>query len=323
VCYRDVKECNKRGSAHIHGQGHCGTTPGLLADVACDPELLSLALDGLDSQLQAELPLEYHLVDIARKLLRIGARRDAAAEIPIPHSDLASSDPPASSTHTNDSWAAERRRRLELWWPEFARHAMLVVANRNVHKHQASCMAGKHGKYGCRFNAPWGHDVEKSRCVELFCDETDVIASERAEYRCYECYADGAMKNITDLDEVNKRKIADADNRRDLFYITAKPTVKPAVGEDARMLHIDLKRSKLFAPEIIIDALAAYDKEETSDTVGSLRNALRKTIVENEALANLLSTPALHDLRDRLMILSEEPSEISGSFKVHILICSS
>jgi hypothetical protein len=126
------------------------------------------------------------------------------------------------------------------------------------------------------------------------------------------------MKNTTNLDEVNKRKIADADNRRDLFYTTAKPTVKPAVGEDARMLHVDLKRSKLFAPEIIIDALAAYDKEETSDTVGGLRNALRKTIVENVALAYLLSTPALQDLRDRLMILSEEPSETSGSFKVVI-----
>ena len=59
-------------------------TPALLADLAEYPELLELALAALDTQLQAEMPLEYHLVDIARQTLRIGIRRDAAADIPRP-----------------------------------------------------------------------------------------------------------------------------------------------------------------------------------------------------------------------------------------------
>jgi hypothetical protein len=79
---RYVKECNKRGSGHIHGQHHGGATPALIADIAEDDELLSFVLAGLDTQLQAEIPLEYHPVDIVRHILRIGARRDAAAEIP-------------------------------------------------------------------------------------------------------------------------------------------------------------------------------------------------------------------------------------------------
>ena len=84
ICNRDVTESNKRGAAHIHGQHHGGMTPALLADLAGYPELLELALAALDTQLQAEMPLEYHLVDIARHTLRIGVRRDAAADIPRP-----------------------------------------------------------------------------------------------------------------------------------------------------------------------------------------------------------------------------------------------
>ena len=71
ICYRDVRECNKRGAAHTHGQYHGSVTPTLLADLAGNPELRALALDALDTQLQAEMPLEYHLVDIARHILRI------------------------------------------------------------------------------------------------------------------------------------------------------------------------------------------------------------------------------------------------------------
>jgi hypothetical protein len=130
------------------------------------------------------------------------------------------------------------------------------------------------------------------------------------------------MKNTTDLDEVNKRKIADADNRRDLFYITAKPSAKPNVGDDARLLHVDLKRSTLLAPDTIKEALASYAIDETPDTAAGLRKALRKTI-EGYELANLLSTPALKGLRDRLMEVSSEPSESSDILKVYIYSASS
>ena len=50
---RDVKECNKRGCFHIHGQAQGGATPELIAFVAEDARLRSRLLEALDTQLQA------------------------------------------------------------------------------------------------------------------------------------------------------------------------------------------------------------------------------------------------------------------------------
>ena len=64
VTNRDVTECNKRGCGHKHGQQQGGATPALVADVAADPELCGLLLDGLDTQLCATLPLKYHAMHL-------------------------------------------------------------------------------------------------------------------------------------------------------------------------------------------------------------------------------------------------------------------
>jgi hypothetical protein len=101
---------------------------------------------------------------------------------------------------------------------------MLVIANRNVHSHQETCLSGKHGKTGCRFNSPWAHNVEASRCVELFCDTADILESERIEFRCTEYDADGAMKDETMPKEEKERKIAEEDNKRDMYYTATKPS---------------------------------------------------------------------------------------------------
>jgi hypothetical protein len=219
---REVKECNKRGSFLIHGQHHGGATPGLIADVAEDAELLLLVLAGLDTQLQAEIPLEYHLADIARRCLRIGARRDAAAEIPRPNPEHLQKKSPTDWEGTVEEWDVERKRLLnDEWWPRFKRHAMLVVANRNVHIHQGSCLAGKRGKTGCRFNAPWGHDTNATRCVQIFCDVTDVLGSEHIRFRCSNCHAEGALNDMTLTLEEKNCKLAEEDNRRDLTLLQA------------------------------------------------------------------------------------------------------
>jgi hypothetical protein len=152
-----VKECNKRGAGHIHGQHHGGATPSLIADVADDPELRAHVLAALDTQVGGELPRAYHLVDIARDILRIGAQRDAAADIPTPDEQYLNDPPPNCDPR---EWAMKKDEALRDWWQEFYQHAMLVVANRNVHSHQGSCLSGKRGKQGCRFNAPWPHDIE-------------------------------------------------------------------------------------------------------------------------------------------------------------------
>lgn len=188
VCYRYVKECNKRGAAHIHGQYHGGLTPALISDLAEDPELRELALEALDTQITAEMPLESHLVDIARQTLRIGVRRDAAANIPRPDADLLKETAPEG--RSQEDWDTERKQKLtDQWWPLFFQHAMLVVANRNVHEHRATCCSGTRGKTGCRFCAPWGHDVSKTRCIELIINSTTgLVPPERIEVRCPICY---------------------------------------------------------------------------------------------------------------------------------------
>ena len=86
ITNRDVKECNKRACFHVHGQAQGGATPGLLADIAEDAALRTRLLEALDTQLKATLPLEYHAVQIMQSVLRVGARRDAAFEIPTPES---------------------------------------------------------------------------------------------------------------------------------------------------------------------------------------------------------------------------------------------
>ena len=195
-------------------------------------------------------------MDIARKILRIGARRDAAADIPRPAQELLALQPP--SNHSEESWAIERRRRLlDEWWPKFRRSALIVVANRHVHEHCGTCLEGKRGKSGCRLCVPRGHDVDMTRCIELFINDTEPPASGPIEYRCRVCHAEGALSDTMLLPETCARKIAEEDARRDLYYTAAHPTPRAAVGEDFRVLQVDLQRKLLPTLHHVKLALAA------------------------------------------------------------------
>jgi hypothetical protein len=303
-------EVNKRGAPHVHGQHHCGATPGLIADVAEDDELRALVLAGLDTQLQAEMPLVYHLVDIARKVLRIGARRDASADIPRPAPELIAKEHPP--THSEESWAVlERRRRLtEEWLPLFTRHAMLGVANRNVHEHCGTCLVGKRGKSGCRLCAPWGHDVDTTRIVELFINDTEHPApAAQIEYRCRVCHAEGALTDTMLLPDTRTRKIAEEDQRRDLYYTAANPTPRAQVGDDVRVLQVDLQRKLLPTLHLVKSALVAGN---SPDATAGLCKVLRDMITENQEFVDVLAAPELHLVRARLMKLTEEPTDIES-----------
>jgi hypothetical protein len=115
----DVIECNKRASLHAHGQSHGGLTPALLGDVAGDPDLLRAATAAIDTQVQAEIPLEYHAVFVCQSFLKLSPRRDAAAMTPTP---------PENWREDDDA--------LDNWWTEFRHHALITVLNRNTHKHK-------------------------------------------------------------------------------------------------------------------------------------------------------------------------------------------
>jgi hypothetical protein len=318
---RYVIESNKRGAFHIHGQFHGGLTPNLFADCAEDEALLALILEELDTQVQAEMPLTYHLVEIARHVLFVGARRDAAADIPRPKHALLKNKAPIGQTQV--SWDIERRQKLEEeWWPQFTCHAMLVVSNRNVHDHLGSCLSGKRGTTGCRFNAPWPHDVEKTRCHELFINDTDessttdVMVRTNIEFRSRYCHGDGAMRDTTMPQETRACKIAEADHRRDLFYTAANPTPHADVGDDVRVLHVELMRRPLTLLRTIKEALEKEEVLDKKEYMEGLRRTLRDTITLNEELANFLAAPELRVIHDRLMELSEQLPDGDGDNKV-------
>jgi hypothetical protein len=183
-------------------------------------------------------------MDIARDILRIGKRRDAAADIPRPDKEyvieIDKDTPPAG--FNNITWGLHKERELRrAWWPLFHRFAMLTVANRNVHTHQGPCLLGKRGVTGCRFCAPWGHDVDMTRCIELFIKERD----HKIQYRCHQCYADGALSDVSLTEDARVLKLLEQDHKRDLYYTAEDPTIRCETGSDVRALAVDFKRRNL------------------------------------------------------------------------------
>ena len=148
----DVKEANKRGALHNHGLFHGGITPALLSYIAEYPDLVREAMDALDTQLTASIPLEYHRLAIATHQLRIAKRRDQAYDVP---------EPPLLAGDKIDT------SKLLEWRATFLEHTRIVVANRNVHRHEFSCECGAKGKIGCRYNMPMGHNINNTRLVQL------------------------------------------------------------------------------------------------------------------------------------------------------------
>jgi len=87
-----VVENNGRGSSHIHALNGARASPRLLADIANYPRLRDRALAAIETHLVASLPLEYHLVGIALRVLRLPARRDVAAAVPTDEAESAHAD---------------------------------------------------------------------------------------------------------------------------------------------------------------------------------------------------------------------------------------
>lgn len=307
----DVKECNKRATFHCHGQYHGGVPPALLGDVAAEPELCARALRGLDSQLQAELPLEYHAAQIVQRVLRVGTRRDAAFGIPAP---------PAERLE-DEEWLREH------WWPEFYHHAMMVVAARHVHEHCATCLSGKRGKTGCRMAAPWGHEIDETRCVQLHVvassEEDD--AAEMVEVRCTCCHAGGALRDESLTPAQKERRLNEEAVKRDLYYTARQPTAREARGGDTRALAVDIRRRPLPMPGEMgtrdASTLAAFVEEaqgcgevlppSVCNAAGVFdaakgRAKLEQLLEEGQPLAQLLAIePSLQLLRTRLHELFE------------------
>ena len=257
-----VKECNKRKTQHAHGQAYGGLTPQLIADACSHPALIQMAMDALDSQLMAQLPLEFHAVAFALERLKVGKRKDPAHPVAAPLPTSASGDEPTPE-EANAAMTASMD------------HSFLVVANRNIHgthfkRHCASCDIGKRGKTGCRFNAGWGHGFEKTRCIQLRTHRTAAEVAAHPQHdgsipiRCPECYADGALKK-GDLGKVRK-----TDMKYDIAYSAHAPHdlspcpngVFDATSSDKRALAVELARPS--PPKPMTKMYCGHLPEETA-----------------------------------------------------------
>jgi len=109
-----------------------------MADIASHKTVRDELLKAAETHYVTELPLEYHAVGIAQQILKVPARRDAAAAVPAP----------ASSA-------------------EFRHHERLTRMNRNTHRHCATCTKGTRGKHMCRLSAPFPHSDDAPSIREL------------------------------------------------------------------------------------------------------------------------------------------------------------
>ena len=252
VADNDVVECNGRGTHHFHGIHNGGAHPTLVADVAHDDDLREAMMKALSTTVEHELPLIYHAVGQALRVLRIPYRRDAAFQIPLPHPPVCG-DP---ATETQQAFSV----RMTEWFTRFRHHAYVVAMNRNLHEHQFTCTKGKKGCTGCRMFAAWGHDVDESRCTQLHVKkaiaDTEEDGGASIEFRCQRCYAGGALQPGAGLLPAEVRdRVNDEDRIRHLCYVCKLPQPRPVVREeddlqalldaDKRTLAVEVKRRVL------------------------------------------------------------------------------
>jgi len=255
-----VIETSKRGSMHNHGLFQGSFSPETLAHLAEYPRLRELALKDLDTQLKAELPIEYHRLSIAYdvlKKLKVPKRRDAAVETPVL--------PEATGNAAADS------ENLKTWWKTFEEHLFMIVANLNIHEHRCTCLEGLNGCTGCRMIYPRPHGIPESRLVELTrCIPCAPGSNEAPRYqcmpegecvsckgvsrrkyfniRCAHCYTDGAMQDDTLDDNQKQDQVRREDLRRKLHMTASDPSEKKG-KIDRRVFYIELKRPDINLPE--------------------------------------------------------------------------
>ena len=264
----DVKETNDRASMHEHGQAHGGLSPALIADLAADPDLRKEAMKALDTQVCGELPIEYHAAYLAQERLRVAKRRDSAYDMPALPSLEEFRD---SAEHVMDRARFTYETYLQdVWWPQFRHHAYVVVMNRHTHEHMKSCNKTDRGQIGCRFCAPWPHNVKWTQCRELRPWPSDGTSVPKGTYddRCPVCFG----RDVTDRRDATKLTHSEWDfacrneaRRRDLCFTLHNPSL-PGNRVDKRTLSVEIRRRLLpIAEAAESDEEVESDEEAESD----------------------------------------------------------
>jgi hypothetical protein len=100
-----------------------------------------------------------------------------------------------------------------------------------------------------------------------------------------------------------------------MYYTAVAPTLRPDVGDDDRILAVDLKREPLLPLDTVKAALAKGDSPEA---LAGPRLVLLETITGDGDLARLLEVPELKLVRERLMELTSLPPSGEHDSKVII-----
>ncbi|MAR51650.1 MAG: hypothetical protein CMK50_00655 [Propionibacteriaceae bacterium] len=112
-----------------------------------------------------------------------------------------------------------------------------------------SCNKTDRGKIGCRFCAPWPHNVPWTHCVELrpWLADGEAPASgwrlRDHDLRCPVCYAEGALSRHDLTDSGRELALANEARRRDLAFTIHEPS-KPG-SKDERTLSVQIRRRLL------------------------------------------------------------------------------
>ena len=151
VAFFAVTETSGRKALHMHCLIFGGAMPDLLSAAAKHEELLVALRSALASQYCCELPLEIHVAERMRRVLKVAARRP-----------VAQTHPPVLEEHSNE----DEPVRLS---SEFLRDAHLTVAALQIHicNPKGACGKKPSGECGCRFGMPCGHPVTETRAVRV------------------------------------------------------------------------------------------------------------------------------------------------------------
>ena len=152
----DVVEENKRGSMHLHGLNWTSLSPALLASLAGNAELWSMAATAIESQFKAEVSAAAHVLYKLHK---------AAGVLPMRASFTSGVNiPPSLETRTS---------------AEISQDASISTLVLNGHfNHSFTCHKNNSGKKGCRSGYKAGHPVPLTTIHELVCSK-EPIPTER------------------------------------------------------------------------------------------------------------------------------------------------
>ena len=152
TCGREVCEGNNRSALHSHGIHSGGAAGQLLGDSVADPRLRVVAEEALASQVSGSLPLEFHLAHRASVALGVGNPRCTAFGAMLDGSGGGDGGSGGGASGASDrAWREERCDPL----------TRCVAVFTGTHAHMATCCKGNNGRQGCRFGAPFPHDVPR------------------------------------------------------------------------------------------------------------------------------------------------------------------